>query len=441
VIGLIEIGKADPGPVLLRDMARVAGLSLADARRLLDESQRLARLRREREGGEVDLMSALPERLRDHLSGAVRRLWALPRPVPLPIAGDRQKAQEQWELLKLVPSEMRPVVVRADEELQNWALCEAVCQESTRQASRTLKDAADLAGLAEEIAGLVRGPEGFCRRLLGYAAAHPPNVQRVAGELKPARAALEKAKVLWHSGSDPFGLLDPGRLLDLEASLCRDERNFAEAVTLLDQALTVSHSPGHVLVNKGFTLEVMRSVEALLQAIPLIDRQAEPRLWNIAHLNLANDYVHLARYGDAVELMDAVRPRVIESGDQIDLIRIVWLEGRLAAGLGQPLEARLHLARARREFTARAMWYDVSLALLEEAIAFLDEGRTAEVKELAADLQVVFDANGAHREALASLRLFAEAAKSEAATAEYGRKLLRHLFRARHDEGLKLEEA
>lgn len=368
----------------------------------------------------------------------------MPRPVPLPAAGDRQKAQQQWRLLEIVPSETRPVVVRADEELQNWALCELVCDQSEKAAARSVQEASELAQLAQKLAGLVRAPEDFLRRLQGYAAAHPPNAQRVAGKLQAAREALERAKHLWHSGSDPFGLLDPGRLLDLEASVCRAERDCDKAVALLDQALIISHNPARVLIKKGFTLEVMgeyeRSAEAHRQAIPQIDRQADPRLWNIAHLNLANCYCHLGQFDQARRLIKDVRPLVLAQGDALDLIRILGLEGRIAAGLGQHREALRLFRQTRREFAAREMWYDVALLLLEEAIVLLDEGRTAEVKELAADLQVVFDANGVHREALASLRLFAEAAKQEAATGEMGRRVLRYLFRARHDEGLKMEE-
>ncbi|HYG63461.1 MAG TPA: helix-turn-helix transcriptional regulator, partial [Thermoanaerobaculia bacterium] len=231
LIGLIEIGRADPGDTVLRTMARAAGLDLADARLLLDEHERLARFRRQRLNGEVDLMSALPERLRDHLSAALRRLWTLPRPVPLPCTGDREKAHEQWRLLEAVPATLRQAVTRADKELWNWALCELLCEQSEKAAGRSVEEAAGLAQLAEEIASLVRGPEGFCRRLQGYTAAHRSNVHRVAGELKPARVALERAKALWHSGDDPFGLFDPGRLLDLEASLCRGERRFEQAVS------------------------------------------------------------------------------------------------------------------------------------------------------------------------------------------------------------------
>jgi len=44
---------------------------------------------------------------------------------------------------------------------------------------------------------------------------------------------------------------------------------------------------------------------------------------------------------------------------------------------------------------------------------------------------------GVHREALAALRLFEEAADRETATAELARRILDFLFRARYDEGLR----
>jgi hypothetical protein len=66
----------------------------------------------------------------------------------------------------------------------------------------------------------------------------------------------------------------------------------------------------------------------------------------------------------------------------------------------------------------------------------LAENRTAEVKEMARELVAVFKEKGIHREALAALRLFQEAAEREA-TAELARRVLRYLFRARYDEGLR----
>jgi hypothetical protein len=76
---------------------------------------------------------------------------------------------------------------------------------------------------------------------------------------------------------------------------------------------------------------------------------------------------------------------------------------------------------------------------LEEAALLLDDRRTAEVKALTRDLPAVFEAEEVHREALAALRLFHEAAEQEEATAELARRVLRYLFRARHDQHLPFE--
>ena len=42
-----------------------------------------------------------------------------------------------------------------------------------------------------------------------------------------------------------------------------------------------------------------------------------------------------------------------------------------------------------------------------------------------------------HREALAALQLFQEAAERDEATAELARRVLGYLFRARYDQGLR----
>jgi hypothetical protein len=56
---------------------------------------------------------------------------------------------------------------------------------------------------------------------------------------------------------------------------------------------------------------------------------------------------------------------------------------------------------------------------------------------LALELQQAFEANGVHREALAAVRLFHQAVALETATADLAQRVLRFLFRARHDEGLR----
>jgi len=364
-----------------------------------------------------------------------------PRPAHLEPA--RWQAGLLWEALEKLPEGEQMAVVRSDPRHQSWALMEQVCEESVVQASRDLKCAASRARLAEEIARHVRGPEGWRNRCRGYAAGHGANILRVAGKLKTAEADLEKAKELWHAGSDPDGVLDPGRLLNLEGALLRDQRKFTEALGRLAEAAAVSRAPELALIQMGFTLEVMgeyeRAIEALLRAEPLIDRQLDSRLWYKQQANLAVIYCNIGSYGEAADIVSKAREVAVELGDEIDLLRLTWLDGRIAAGLGEAGKARQLLDQARRDFVAREMWYDVALALLEEAALLLDEGRPAEVKSLAQELAIVFKSEGVHREALAALRLFQEAAKRETATAELARRVLRYLFRARYDQGLRFE--
>jgi tetratricopeptide (TPR) repeat protein len=263
----------------------------------------------------------------------------------------------------------------------------------------------------------------------------------VSGDLGSAEIAMEEAKRLWNAGSDPASVLDPGRLPDLEASLRRDQRRLPEALALLDEAASVGRRPERALLQKGYTLEVMgeyeRAVETLLRAAPLVIQQGDPRLESILSGNLALNYCHLGRFEEAALLARRVCAAALETGDEIEALRMIWAQGRIAAGLGRTGEARSLLVQARREFAARGMEYDVALALLEESVLLLGNGQESEVKHLTRELAVLFDTKGVHREALAALRLFQEAVEQEQATADLARRVLRYLFRARHDPDLR----
>lgn len=435
-----ELDQVDPGPENLELAARGAGLTVEAGEEILRFADTL-RQPRERVGQETaDLVHDLAAVL---VSGVNRRLLRLPLPDRLPNSEDRLPVDEQWSRLKDLTESQALAVVRVARELQSWALVERLCEESVEQASRDVERAGLHARLAREIAQRVPGPEGWRRRVLAFATAHTANVLRVTGKLKAASTLFDESWTLWHAGSDPSALLDPGRLLDLEASLCRAQRRFGDALALLERARGVSRCPGRTLISKGFTLEVMgdyeRAIETLLEAETLPDVQADPRLHSILRGNLALDFCHVGRFAEAAELARQVRETAGGMGDAIRLLRVTWIEGLIAAGLGRTTEALRLLARARQEFAARNMGYDVALALLEEAALLLDQGRTAEVKALTRDLPAVFAAEEVHREALAALRLFHAAAEREAATAELARSVLRYLFRSRHDQDLPFE--
>jgi len=431
-----EQGRVEPSPEHLHRQAEGADLTVEAGGEILRFADFLSLPRRRPALGRAALLQeagALVNRVAE-------RLLRLPPGGPPPRPEDRERAAELWTRLQDLPDDQQRAVVRVGRDYQNWALAEKCCAESVKQVTRELGRAAFLARLAREIAERVTGSESWRTRLVGYAAAHLPNVTRVAGDLVAARAGLEEAKRLFLAGADPGHLLDPGRLLDLEASLCRDERDFERALYLLDEALPVSHSPGRVLIKKGGILVVMgdyeRALATFLEAEPLVERQGDPRLKYMLLFNTAVTYTHLGRYTEAGALVGRVGEMVEAGGDGSEACRVLWLRGRLAAGLGRPAEAQRLLGQARREFAARDMWYDVALADLEIAAFLLEEGRTAEVQAMAKELVEEFEKRGVHPEALKALRLFEEAAEREEATAELAGRVLRYLFRAEHDPAL-----
>lgn len=381
---------------------------------------------------------------REALTRAVLSLQSSPGdgyPRPGEVEPARRQARDRFEILKKATPAQRSTLVKVSSRLQTWACAEAAAEMSIAAASRDLKEAMAWARLGAEIAEMVMGPESWTNRIKGFTQAHVANILKAAGEIKAADIAFEPAKKLWLAGSDPERILDPGRLLDLEAALRREQRRFDDALRLLEEARGVSRSPARTLISKGFTLEVMgeyeRAVEALLEAEPLLDRQAEPRIWYKQRSNLAVNFVHTARYQDAAALVAQARPVALELNDEIDGLRLVWLDGRIAAGLGRTVEACCLLDQARHGFAARNMWYDVALALIEMAALMLDEGRTSEVKALVPGLVKEFQVREANQEALAALRLFEKATQLETATAVMARSVLRFLFLARYNQGLR----
>jgi hypothetical protein len=139
----------------------------------------------------------------------------------------------------------------------------------------------------------------------------------------------------------------------------------------------------------------------------------------------------LERYAEAAALLPKVRELAEQQADELSLIRVVWLEARVAAGQGRTAEAEAGLNQARRDFADHDLPYDAALASLDLAVLWLGEGRTAEVRELATEMQAIFKANGIHREALAALRLFCEAAREETATVELARRAIAEIEKAK----------
>jgi hypothetical protein len=109
------------------------------------------------------------------------------------------------------------------------------------------------------------------------------------------------------------------------------------------------------------------------------------------------------------------------------------------AGLGRIAAARTAFDQVRQGFKAREMDYDYALVTLDLAALLLGQARAAEVSAFAEEMVRIFAGQKIHREALAALTLFCEAARQEEATVDLARRLIAYLHRARNDPRLRFE--
>jgi tetratricopeptide (TPR) repeat protein len=167
--------------------------------------------------------------------------------------------------------------------------------------------------------------------------------------------------------------------------------------------------------------------------------EVEPRILFGAWFNLAVNYCQLGQYKSAANLLPKIRRLAGQLGNGLDLIRTAWLEGRVAVGLGRPLEAIPALERVREAFAERGLGCDMALVTLELAVLYLEEGHAIKVRELARQMFTILKSQGIHRETLAAVKLFHEAAERRDATVELARRLIDYLRRAQLEPELKFQ--
>jgi transcriptional regulator with XRE-family HTH domain/tetratricopeptide (TPR) repeat protein len=319
-------------------------------------------------------------------------------------------------------------------------LVERLCCASEQAASHDSGRALALASLAFQLAELA--PIGASReaRLQGYAQAFVANALRVGDDLRAAEAAFAAAWRLWRLGGDAGeSFLGEWRLLDLDASLRRDQRRFGPALDLLARALALAppEAHGRILLKRASILEqageFQAALAALAEAAPLLEPAGEPRDRMGVVFNRAVNLCHLGRHREAEASLASLRALAEELGGEPDLRRLRWLEARVAAGLGRRDEALAGLAALQRELTDLGSAYDAALAGLDLAVLYLEEGRTREVATLAGEMAWIFRARDVHREALAALQLFREAAEREVLTLELAERLREYWRRSHHD--------
>ncbi len=354
------------------------------------------------------------------------------------IARARAAAGRQWQTLARFKPAQRRLLVQGLLQLRGWALAERLAEESRRAAPRSATTALELAGLAVTVARLAAGSDAWRSRLEGYARAFLANALRIQGSLPQADAQWRMVRRLWHAGAagDPTAILPEWRLLDLEASLRRDAGHFGVALDLLDRAAAAAPraAAGRILLKRGSTLEqagdATAAAAALREAAPLVIETGDLRLQFGLEFTLTAVLCHLGAFADASAQLPRLRHLTLELANDLDVLRVSWLAARVAAGMGNRQEASAAFSHVREQFADRGNGVASAMVSLDLAILYLEEGRLAEVRRLAQKIWKVLAAQKVEREAVASLKLFCEAANREVATIEQARTALRLLDRS-----------
>jgi tetratricopeptide (TPR) repeat protein len=365
------------------------------------------------------------------------------------LARSRSEAPQLLEELLPLAPEARLARLHTDPRYVSWGLCELLVRRSCQTAPGLASEAVHLADLAVHVAdriaegGLFEKSWVYQLRSLAWAALG--NVQRVQGDLIGGERSFCMSSSWWEAGTkdseDALGY-EP-ILLDLKASLRLAQRRFPEAIKLLDDAVELflkgehrdPHLAGRSLILKGLLLiergDTQSAVQALNKANGLIDPDREPRLLLCLRHNLADNLSKAGRYQEAAVLLPDLKELAATHGSAQDRLRLDWIEGRVAAGLGDHDQARRLLTHIRQTFLEEDNAFDAALAALDLSISHLQEGKTAEVRELADEMVTVFRNLDVAREPMAAVLLFQEAARRETVTAELAREVAATLTRAR----------
>ena len=364
---------------------------------------------------------------------------------------ERERAEALGLVAELLgrPPERQELILRNNSRYFTWGVLERLLDVSWTQRFESSERAEHLAHLALLVTDRLDASfysfeslEDLRARAWGYIG----NARRIRADLGGATRAFAAAfNHLRHGTREP---IEYAALLDLQASLRRAQRRFLDALRLLWRAFDLfeavgdRHRAGRTLLGIETVLNYAgqpeKGIPILYKAIELIDSSQEPKVLLCAWHNLIDGLVDAGRHLEARRLLSRVQPLYVRFPD-VARSRNEWVAGKIALGLHRDGEAEALLLRARAGFLAEDAPYEVAMISLQLSILYSRQGRTLELKELAAEMVPFFSSRQIHREAAAALAYWKHAVDTETAGLDLATRLVAFLKRARYDLDLPFE--
>lgn len=339
--------------------------------------------------------------------------------------GDRER--ERSETDRKISDLLGGVLPRAG--FWTWALCEVLLERSWSLRHEDPRQMLRLAGLATEAADRL-DPERYGGReifdLRARAWGEYANACRVSDDLVQAERAIARALELRKQGSGSESLR--ARLAELTAGILSHQRNFPAAFQALDLAYTIHRKQGdlqsaaRVLVQRGIYTgrsgDPEQGIHILAQALRQIDQKGDSQLrFQVLH-NILLFQAELGEFRAAGLQLFEMRPLYARHAGSVDLVKLRWIEGRIAAGLAEWDRAERAFRQVREEFEGRGQIYHSAVVGLELASVWLQQGKAEAVRNLVKETLEVFRSRYVARESIAALLMLRDALERDRATLE-----------------------
>lgn len=291
-----------------------------------------------------------------------------------------------------------------------------------------------LVGLALDVAERL-DPATYGERpsvdLRARATAELANVYRLHDDPAIAEELINRALEIRRQGSGDPVLYS--RIADVAAAVYCHQRRFRDAFRMLDLSHAVfrrrgdRHEMGRVLIVRGLYTGIAgqqeEAIRLLARGLSMINRERDPKLVCYALHNILMFRVELGEFAEARKQLERMRPLYAAYALPADLIRMRWLEGRIAAALHSTHEAERMLSEVKADLEGIGQPYHAALVALDLAAVSLELGKGPRVRELVSETVATFQALGVAREALAAVLMLHETIQREKVTLAIAQKV------------------
>jgi tetratricopeptide (TPR) repeat protein len=246
------------------------------------------------------------------------------------------------------------------------------------------------------------------------------NAYRVADNLLAAEGAFGQAAKWARRGTRSSQVIV--HLEERAARFYSDQRYFSEAAAMLDRVIAHYRALGNVrqvgqtMISRGlvagYANEPELAITFLVRGLRMIGHEeGEPGLRLSAIHALALNLVEAGHCAAARTLLEK-NERLYRRGGKLNKLRLHWLKGKIAHGLGERGRAEADFHVARLGFKRAEQNYDAGLVSLDLALLYANQGKRIATVRLIDEMVGTFRTLRIAREAIASLLLLRRACEN-----------------------------